>query len=444
MAKQTEKQLLEARMTAFNAMKATIDAASKDDRQLTADEAKSVDASQGEIDRLTAEIEAMRADEVRYARVKEIETQLAAPAPKRDLGPPSKTPGELLAERRLEAGDDAPITATPEYRKGFARFLYNPATNMPYTRFDGIEGRDKSGAKLAIQTDNDVRAGFVVASEEWMLELVKNVDDIVDIRRMARKIPVRGAVSLKFPRQTAKVASAAWGEELTPPTDDTAWRVGQGKLEPHYVTGEVDVSRDWLRLSVLPADALIRGEIARDVAELEENAFLTANGSQRPMGLFTAASGDTLGITTGRDMSTDNTTTAITADGLMNNLYNLKSTYQRAATWLFHRTAVRNIRKLKTGDGQYIWQPGLQAGQPDLILGRPLVMSEFAPSTFTTGLYVGLIGDFSWYWIVDQLDLEILVLTELLARTNQIGYVYRIKVDAAPIKEEAFSRVTLA
>ncbi len=111
---------------------------------------------------------------------------------------------------------------------------------------------------------------------------------------------------------------------------------------------------------------------------------------------------------------------------------------------MFHRDAVKQIRKLKDGNGQYIWQPSLQAGQPDAILNRPVTMSEYMPNTFTASQYVGIIGDLQWYWIVDALTLTIQVLVELYAETNQNGYIGRLEADGMPVLEEAFTRVKLA
>ena len=71
-------------------------------------------------------------------------------------------------------------------------------------------------------------------------------------------------------------------------------------------------------------------------------------------------------------------------------------------------------------------------------------MSEYAPNTFTSALYVGIIGDFSNYWIADAIDLEIQRLVELYAETNQTGIIGRASADGAPVLEEAFVRVALA
>jgi HK97 family phage major capsid protein len=118
--------------------------------------------------------------------------------------------------------------------------------------------------------------------------------------------------------------------------------------------------------------------------------------------------------------------------------------HRRAAKWIFHRDGVKMISKLKDGNGQYLWQPGLRAGDPDTILGLSVYESEYVPNTFTSGLYVGMLADFKWYYIADALDIEIQRLEEIKAETNQIEFIGRLKNDAMPVLEEAFVRVTLA
>ena len=86
----------------------------------------------------------------------------------------------------------------------------------------------------------------------------------------------------------------------------------------------------------------------------------------------------------------------------------------------------------------------MRDGEPDTILNRPLNMSEYVPNTFTTGLYVGMFGDLSKYWIADALDLQVQRLIELYAETNQDGFIGRMESDGMPVLAEAFARVKLA
>ena len=101
------------------------------------------------------------------------------------------------------------------------------------------------------------------------------------------------------------------------------------------------------------------------------------------------------------------------------------------------------IRKLKDNEGRYLWQPSIVVGEPDRILDFPFIMSEYAPNTFTSGKYVGILGDFTHYWIADSLNMEIQRLNELYSEKNQIGFIGRAETDGMPTLEEAFIRVTM-
>jgi HK97 family phage major capsid protein len=109
-----------------------------------------------------------------------------------------------------------------------------------------------------------------------------------------------------------------------------------------------------------------------------------------------------------------------------------------------HRDGAKQTAKLKDGEGQYIWRESVRVGEPDRLLGLPVHMSEYAPNTFTTGLYVGIVGDFRFYWIADSLDMEVQRLEELYAATSQVGFIGRLESDGMPVLEEAFARVKLA
>ena len=96
------------------------------------------------------------------------------------------------------------------------------------------------------------------------------------------------------------------------------------------------------------------------------------------------------------------------------------------------------------GSGNYLWQQGL-GGAPNTILDKPYYLSMYAPSTFTSGLYMYVLGCFGeGYWIAENIRTRIDVLTELYAATNQYGYVSRVRVDGMPVMEKAFVRGKLA
>jgi HK97 family phage major capsid protein len=312
-----------------------------------------------------------------------------------------------------------------QYRKAFAQFL---ATGQ----------REQMAA---LQSDSPTQAGYLLASEQMAAGILKDVDDLVFVRRYAKIHTVMEAGSLGIRKRTARMSTFDWSQELSISAEDTALTYGKRSLTPHHLTGMIKVSRDLVRRSMGGVEAEVRYEMARNAAEEMEDGYLLGSGAQQPLGVFTASND---GISTSRDVNTGSTT-SITADGLLNAKYALKSQYRNEVLgpvrWLFHRDAIKIIAKLKDSTNQYLWQPGLQSGQPDRLLNFPVDESERCPNTFTDGNYVGLLANWQFYEIADALDMEMQVLYERYADSNQIGYIGRLKTDGMPTIEEAFVRV---
>jgi HK97 family phage major capsid protein len=330
-------------------------------------------------------------------------------------------------------------------RDGKAEYKFVDAGRRGSSDYCGaFEGYLKNGVKglsteqfAALQSDSPTQAGYLLASEQFAAGMLKDVDDLLFIRRYAKIHTVLEAASLGIRKRTAKMNTFDWSSELAVSTEDSTLAYGKKVLTPHHLTGMIKVSRDLIRRSMGGAVAEVQYEMARDSGETMEDAYLSGNGAQQPLGVFTASND---GISTSRDVNTGSAT-AILADGLIDTKYKLKASYRDTARWLFHRDAVKMIAKLKDSQNQYLWQPGLQAGQPDRLLNLPVDESEKVPNTFTNGLYVGLLANWRFYEIADALDMEIQVVDQLYAATNQIGYIGRLKTDGMPTLEEAFARV---
>lgn len=292
----------------------------------------------------------------------------------------------------------------------------------------------------SLQQDNPSQAGYLVPPQEFRMELIREIADYTFMRQKARVLPpLKGAQSLGYPTRVAGMSSFAWGTELATPTPDVALTFGKREFKPRPGASEIIISRTLLR-NLTGADALVRSEIAEDIGIGLETAYMTGDGNNKPLGLFTNSVD---GIPAARDVSTGNTATEVKFDGLYEAKFSVKGQYQANAEWIFHRLVIKQLAKLKSADGYYIWQPSLVANTPDMLLGKPVNMSEFAPYTLTTGLYAGIFGDLKRYWICDSLTMEIQVLLELLARTNQLSYITRLETDGAPTLAAAFARVKL-
>lgn len=356
----------------------------------------------------------------------------------------------MVREGRTASGQPryVPIAAgrrgSDQYRNDFHAFLATGRAKAGLDHEIGI-GSDGISQHATLQSDSAQQAGYLVAEEQFASDLLKEVDDLLFIRRRAKVHQVPVASSLGIRKRTNRLNSFGWSSELVVSTADTALKYGKKVLTPHHLTGSIKISRDLARRSSMIVGE-VRGELARDAGEKMEDGYLTGTGDRQPMGVFVASSD---GISTSRDVQTGSSTN-FTADGILDAKYALKSQYRRGQrgeiSWLFHRDGISKIAKLKDGENQYMFRVGAgfaadNAAPEDMLLGYPVDESERAPNTFTTGLYVGLLANWRYYEIADALDMEIQVLVELNARTNEIEYIGRLKTDGMPTLEEAFVRL---
>jgi HK97 family phage major capsid protein len=414
------KELRVKRAQLVESARSIYDRCERERRFLTADESRNFDAMMGDADKLADDID-------RIERLQAEERSLASSQGRRSE---PQQPGRMAdgVEHRGTYVELKGPRSTAEYRSAYQNYLTRGPGSL-----SGAEQR-------ALSAENDTGGGFMVAPQQTVNAMIKAVDNVVVIRQLATKFTVNGAESLGCPSLDADPADADWTSEIATGSEDTAMVLGKRELHPRPLAKRLKISRKLL--SRLPGvEGFVTQRLAYKFGVSEEKAYMTGAGANGPLGVFTA---DANGISTGRDVTTGSAT-QITADSLFDAFYALKQPYQLSPNlaWVLHRDAVKMIRKLKSGDGQYLWQPGLtEAG--DTLLGKRLVQSEYAPNTFTTGKYVGIVGDFSYYWIADADTFAIQRLNELYAEANQVGLIGRKETDGMPVLEEAFARLKLS
>lgn len=287
---------------------------------------------------------------------------------------------------------------------------------------------------------DDDQAGSLTAPMEFRSQLIKEVDDLVFMRTISNVLPPIGASqTIGFPQRVNAATNAEWVTEIARAPEEDTLSYKRREFKPNRMAKRILLSRTLVSHAPM-AESVVRAEMAYSIASTQENAYMTGDGVNKPLGVFVASAD---GIPTSRDVSAGNTATAVTIDGLINAKYSLKQQYLVGAQWILHRDLVRELAKIKDSEGQYIWQPSVAQGVPDRMLGIPVNMSEFAPNTYAAGQYAAILGNFKHYWIVDADTLTVQVLKELYAETNQIAYLYNYSGDGAPVLGEAFARVTL-
>ena len=288
-----------------------------------------------------------------------------------------------------------------------------------------MKNKNSFDVQNALQVGTDSEGGYLVP-DEFERTLVEALQEENIVRQLATIITTSSG-DRKIPVVATK-GTASWvDEEGAIPESDDAF--GQVSIGAYKLATMIKVSEELLNDSVFNLEQYIAKEFGRRIGAKEEEAFFVGDGTGKPTGIFNATGGAGVGITTA-------SATAITIDEIMDLFYSLKSPYRKNAVFVTNDATVKSIRKLKDGNGQYLWQPSVTAGQPDTILNRPLKTSAYVPAIAAAAKTIAF-GDFSYYWVADRQGRAFQRLNELYAATGQVGFKATQRVDGKLILAEA-------
>lgn len=356
-------------------------------------------------------------DDAAYAKMeedimalgKEIERAERAEAMEKALAMPVNTP--IVERPDARPGDKKTGRASDEYASNFWNMMRSKASNEVI--LNALEeGTDSEGGYLV---PDEFERTLVQALEEE--NIFRGLAKVIRTSSGDRKIPV-----------VATHGTAAWLDEEAAYTESDE-SFGQVSIGAHKLGTLIKVSEELLSDSAFDLESYIAAEFARRIGAKEEEAFFTGNGTGKPLGFLASTGGAQTGVTTAAAAS-------LKADEVIDLFYSLKTPYRKKAVWIVNDATIKELRKLKLGTGEYLWQPALTAGTPDMILGKPVKTSAFMP-TIEAGAKTVAFGDFGYYWIADRQGRTFKRLNELFATTGQVGYLASQRVDGKLILPEA-------
>jgi|TARA_B100000519_G_C14243048_1_gene438336 HK97 family phage major capsid protein len=297
-----------------------------------------------------------------------------------------------------------------------------------FTKFvrKGIENLEPD-EKKALTVSNDSTGGYL-APPEYVRELLKTVTEISPIRTIAR-VRSTGQRSVQVPKRSSQF-SAQWVAEQGTRSETTGYNVALEEVPAHEVYALVDISEQNLEDTVFDLEAEMQSEFAEQFAKAEGNAFTVGDSIGKPEGLLTNSSVSEV---------VSGNSSALLADGLITLVHSIKSEYANNGTFVFNRSTLAAIRKLKDTAGQYVFQAGmsLQGGVPNTILGYPYVQATDMPDVGANAFPV-LFGDFSRaYMIVDRVALAVSRDPFTQATSGNVRYVARRRVGGQVVQAEA-------
>jgi len=370
--------VLQKRGEVIHEMKSMLDTASGEGRDLNSDESQKYDAMNSEIDSLKSLADRME-----------------------------RTDNAVADLDRVRGSSHRPNVNTGEEEnvRPFAAKAYRSA-------FDQYARRGRNGVSFdvlnALQIGTDSEGGFITP-EEFETTLVEYIQDINPMRQYVTVVST--ASDRNIPVETS-LGTATWtAEEAAYTPSDAAF--GPVVLGAHKLTTITLVSEELLQDAFFGVEPYLARNFGKRFGIAEEAAFVDGDGSGKPTGIV-GSSG--LGVTAVGEA-------AITSDELIDLYHSVPRQYRNvpSSVWLMNDATAKIIRKLKDGDSQYIWQPGLQAGQPDAILGRTVVVSSAMPAP-TTGNKSIVFGDMSGYYVADRSGMSMQRLNELYAANGQVGF----------------------
>lgn len=354
----------------------------------------------------TATYEKMEADVISLGKeVERLERQAVM-----DLELSKPTSNAIRNNPNKNMDDEKTGRASNEYKKAF---------------WNSMRNKNNIEIQNALKIGTDSEGGYLVPDEfertlvEGLLEenIFRQLAKVITTSSGDRKIPV-----------VASKGTASWVDEegAIPESDDAFTQVSIGAYK---LATMIKVSEELLNDSVFNLEGYIAQEFARRIGSKEEEAFFIGDGVGKPTVIFNDTAGGELGVTAA-------SATAITVDELLDLFYSLKSPYRKKAIFTMNDATVKLIRKLKDGNGQYLWQPSITVGEPDTILNRPVKTSSYVPIA-ASGTKPIAFGDFGYYWVADRQGRSFQRLNELFAATGQVGFKASQRVDGKLILPEA-------
>ncbi|WP_442580723.1 phage major capsid protein [Mesorhizobium sp. ASY16-5R] len=363
-----------------------------------------------EFDAMMADYDKLGEKAERLSRLEDAEKRTNAPDPRRPRG----DNGE---QRGVETGTDV----EPDYKEVFAKTVRFGATILTAEERSVLMAhRDDLPAEVRAQAVGTDAAGGYTVPEGFSGEIdraMKAWGPMWDAN-IVREIVTSGGNPLPWPTVDDTSQTGALKAENASVTDDASGDVvfGEKRLDAYiYSTKLVRIPIELLQDSAFDMEALLEDLFGERLGRLSNTVLTTGTGSNQPNGIVTAS---TLGKTAA-------SATAIASDELIDLLHSVDPAYRSSpkCRWQFNDSTLAAIRKLKDGQGNYLWQMGdVTKSEPDRLLAHPYSINQ-AMANIATGQKSIIFGDHGRYIVRKVRGFTVLTLRERFAENFQVGMV---------------------
>lgn len=296
------------------------------------------------------------------------------------------------------------------------------ATSLNYNRAFWNVLRGKTGDKTDLNEGFDSSFGGYVYPNGFSSDYTAALATENLFRRLGTII--QAPMKQGFIQTVASTAEAEFvGEGVAYP--DNADSFSRLPFDSFKLAALTRLSADFVTDMNFDLDKYLRNEFARRFGRAEEKVCITGSGEDEPLGLLNSA-------------QTGVTAASLTYDEVIKLYFSLKPEYRGNAVWLMNDMTGLALRKLKDLNGNPLWRES-----DDTILGKPVVFSPYMPDAGSGDKPV-VVGDLSFYWLIERKPLTVKTLTELYIHEGQIGFAAYERLDGKLIRSEAAQALQMA
>ncbi len=294
---------------------------------------------------------------------------------------------------------------------------YDPQADAHGKAFNAFLRKGQEGDLIALErkamsVGSDPEGGYMVPTE-LNARIATRLRDFTPMRQLATTIEISSdALEMLSDRNEAE---ANWVAETAARAETNTPQLGKVRIPVFEIAAQPKVSQKLLDDASINVEEYIGQKVADRFARREADAFINGDGVSRPRGILSytvSTNADDVRSWGQLQYIPSGSAGAFAAsnpgDKLLDLVYSLKAAHLPRASWLMPRSVSAAIRKLKGGDGNYLWQTSLTAGQPPTLLGFPVLFAEDMPALAANSLSLAF-GDFQdGYTIVDRLGIRML------------------------------------
>ncbi|MDV7916454.1 phage major capsid protein [Pseudomonas aeruginosa] len=331
----------------------------------------------------------------------------------------------------MKRPDGTGTKAASEHKAAFMQFVRK-----------GIDtGLGELQAK-ALQIGVDADGGYAVP-EELDRNIIELLRDESPMRQVCNQITV-GTPDYKRLVNLGG-AGSGWVGETAPRPETSTPTLAQINAVMGELYANPQATQTSLDDMFFDAEGWLNSEVGREFSEKEGSAFLLGDGVNKPKGLlaypFAVAGDKTRPYGTLQRLVSGNAG-ALNGDNLIDLVQAVKAGYRRAGVWMMNNLTVAYVRKLKDSEGNYLWRPGLEVGQPSSLLGYGITENEDMPDIAADANALAF-GDFKRaYTIVDRIGTR--VLRDPYTNKPYVGFYTTKRVGGLLVDSQAVKVLTLS